>query len=63
MARESPPPYQLLPGDPFNLTLGVLVASLLAACKRVPGLAPLVQVATRRSLPPAARQLLSLIHI
>mmetsp|Transcript_5561 Transcript_5561/g.17087 ORF Transcript_5561/g.17087 Transcript_5561/m.17087 type:complete len:274 (+) Transcript_5561:93-914(+) len=43
MARESPPPCQLLPGDPFNLTLGVLVASLLAACKRVPGLAPLVQ--------------------
>ena len=28
-----PPPFQLIRGDTFNLTLGVVIAVILAACK------------------------------
>uniref|UniRef100_A0A7S0Q9E8 Uncharacterized protein n=1 Tax=Coccolithus braarudii TaxID=221442 RepID=A0A7S0Q9E8_9EUKA len=38
-----PPRYQLIKGDKYNITLGVLVASILAACKEVPGLPRLLQ--------------------
>ena len=30
------PPYQLVEGDGFNLCLGLLAASALAACKHLP---------------------------
>ena len=29
----APPPFQLIRGDTFNLTLGVVIAVILAACK------------------------------
>lgn len=28
-----PPPFQLIRGDTYNLTLGVMIAVILAACK------------------------------
>ena len=32
-AHSVAPPYQLIRGDTYNLTLGVVIAGLLAACK------------------------------
>ena len=29
----APPPFQLIRGDTYNLTLGVVIAVILAACK------------------------------
>mmetsp|Transcript_104672 Transcript_104672/g.207934 ORF Transcript_104672/g.207934 Transcript_104672/m.207934 type:complete len:273 (+) Transcript_104672:64-882(+) len=37
MPREAPP-WQLVRGDPFNLTLGGLLMACLAAAKHIPGL-------------------------
>lgn len=38
-----PPPYQLLKGDPYNISLGALAASILASLKDLPGLPPFLQ--------------------
>jgi hypothetical protein len=43
MAQKRTPPYQLVPGDRFNLTLGVGVAFVLAACKDIKSLPPLLR--------------------
>ena len=32
-AHSVAPPYQLIRGDTYNLTLGVVIAGILAACK------------------------------
>jgi len=32
-AHSVAPPYQLIRGDTYNLTLGVVIAVILAACK------------------------------
>lgn len=37
------PPYQIVPGDKHNLTLGVMAAFLLGTCKSLPGLPPLAR--------------------
>ena len=34
-AKPPPPPYQLVPGDKYNLTLGCITACALAACKEM----------------------------
>ena len=31
--KMAPPPFQLIRGDTYNLTLGVVIAVILAACK------------------------------
>lgn len=38
----SPPPYQLVKGDAFNASIGLIAAFLLASAKDVPGLHPFV---------------------
>jgi len=41
------PPFQLVKGDKFNLTLGVVTALILAACKDVQGLSPFARLQLR----------------
>lgn len=42
-----PPSYQLVQGDRFNLTLGVVIAVVLAACKDIRGLSPFARLQLR----------------
>eukprot|EP00440_Ansanella_granifera_P072888 gb/GFBE01079100.1/.p1 GENE.gb/GFBE01079100.1/~~gb/GFBE01079100.1/.p1 ORF type:complete len:263 (+),score=39.71 gb/GFBE01079100.1/:1-789(+) len=38
MAPPAKPPFQLVRGDPFNMTLGCVIIAVLAAAKHVPGI-------------------------
>ena len=41
------PPLQLVKGDKYNLTLGVVIALILAACKDIRGLSPFARLQLR----------------